>query len=44
VVVAAMGQEPRLGRWARDAGARNGVLIHRWGVDDEGESTDDDEE
>jgi ribosomal RNA-processing protein 9 len=27
-VVAAMGQEPRLGRWARDKDARNGVLFH----------------
>ena len=27
-LVAAMGQEPRRGRWARDGGARNGVLFH----------------
>lgn len=29
VVVAAMGQEPRLGRWSRDRKAKNGLLIHR---------------
>lgn len=29
VVVAAMGQEPRLGRWSRDRRAKNGLLIHR---------------
>jgi ribosomal RNA-processing protein 9 len=27
-VVAAMGQEPRLGRWVRDKAAKNGVLFH----------------
>ena len=27
-VVAAMGQEPRMGRWARDGEARNGLLLH----------------
>ena len=27
-LVAGIGQEPRLGRWARIASARNGVLIH----------------
>lgn len=27
-VLAGVGQEPRLGRWSRDAGARNGVLLH----------------
>lgn len=27
-LVAGMGQEPRLGRWARDGNARNGLLIH----------------
>jgi ribosomal RNA-processing protein 9 len=36
-VLAGMGQEPRLGRWARDAGARNGVLMHALHVADEGE-------
>lgn len=29
LVVAAMGQEPRMGRWGRDGGARNGLLVHR---------------
>lgn len=28
-VVAAVGQEPRLGRWLRDRAARNGTLVHR---------------
>lgn len=28
-LVAAVGQEPRLGRWARDDAARNGVLFHK---------------
>jgi ribosomal RNA-processing protein 9 len=28
-VAAAMGQEPRMGRWARDGAAHNGLLIHR---------------
>ena len=27
-VVGALAQEPRLGRWGRIAGVRNGVLIH----------------
>lgn len=27
-VMAAVGQEPRMGRWARDGGARNGVALH----------------
>ncbi|GAB4819398.1 hypothetical protein N2152v2_006444 [Parachlorella kessleri] len=27
-LVAGMGQEPRMGRWLRDAQARNGVLLH----------------
>ena len=27
-LLAAMGQEHRMGRWARDPGARNGVLMH----------------
>ncbi len=27
-VLAGMGQEPRLGRWARDSQARNGLLLH----------------
>ncbi len=36
-VLAGMGQEPRLGRWARDAGARNGVLMHALTVTEEEE-------
>lgn len=28
-LVAGLGQEPRLGRWARDASARNGILVHQ---------------
>lgn len=28
-LVAGMGQEPRLGRWARDGTAKNGLLIHQ---------------
>jgi ribosomal RNA-processing protein 9 len=28
--VAALGQEPRLGRWGRVGNARNGLLVHRW--------------
>ena len=27
-VLAGMGQEPRLGRWARDGTAKNGLLLH----------------
>jgi ribosomal RNA-processing protein 9 len=27
-VVAGVGQEPRLGRWARDVAAKNGLLVH----------------
>jgi ribosomal RNA-processing protein 9 len=27
-LVAAMGQEPRLGRWLRDGSAKNGTLLH----------------
>ena len=30
-LVAAVGQEPRMGRWARDPRARNGLAIHRLG-------------
>lgn len=33
--VAAVGQEPRLGRWGRVAEARNGLLVHRWDLADE---------
>ncbi|GJP71943.1 hypothetical protein CLOP_g2728 [Closterium sp. NIES-67] len=28
-VIAGIGQEPRLGRWGRNAAARNGVVLHR---------------
>ena len=28
-LVGALGQEPRLGRWSRIAGARNGVFLHK---------------
>jgi len=34
-LLAAVGQEHRLGRWARDCGARNGVLFHALQLDDE---------
>lgn len=34
-LVAAVGQEPRLGRWVRDKKARNGLLIHKLDVDSE---------
>jgi ribosomal RNA-processing protein 9 len=34
-VLAGMGQEPRGGRWARDAHAKNGVLMHRLRLDDD---------
>ena len=27
-VLAGMGQEPRLGRWGRDSGAKNGLVLH----------------
>ena len=27
-LVAGLGQEPRLGRWARDCKAKSGILIH----------------
>jgi hypothetical protein len=29
-------QEPRLGRWGRVGGARNGLLVHRWQLAREG--------
>ncbi|KAG2502173.1 hypothetical protein HYH03_000660 [Edaphochlamys debaryana] len=32
-VVAAVGQEPRMGRWARDPRARNGLALHRLAVE-----------
>eukprot|EP00879_Flechtneria_rotunda_P023386 GHRR01024736.1.p1 GENE.GHRR01024736.1~~GHRR01024736.1.p1 ORF type:complete len:167 (+),score=58.63 GHRR01024736.1:419-919(+) len=35
VCAAAVGQEPRLGRWGRIARARNGLLIHRWELSDD---------
>ena len=34
-ILAGMGQEPRLGRWGRDAGARNGVQLHQLSLADE---------
>lgn len=34
-LLAGMGQEPRLGRWARDKKARNGLLLHRLALRDE---------
>lgn len=34
VVLAATGQEPRLGRWVRDGGARNGLVVHRLGLNE----------
>ena len=36
-VLAGMGQEPRLGRWARDGAARNGLLLHRLSLEDPAE-------
>ena len=33
-VLAGLGQEPRLGRWARNPKAKNGVLLHSLVVDD----------
>jgi len=33
-VVAGVGQEPRMGRWLRDAAAQNGVFIRRLDLDD----------
>ena len=29
LLVAAVGQEPRLGRWMRDGAARNGLFVYR---------------
>ena len=44
-LLAGVGQEPRLGRWGRDAGAKNGVVMHRLDhVVDEDDSDEDDEE
>lgn len=34
-LLAGMGQEPRLGRWARDPGAKNCVLIHQLQLEEE---------
>ena len=28
-LLAGMGQEPRMGRWSRDARGRNGLLLHQ---------------
>ncbi|WWD21731.1 hypothetical protein CI109_106218 [Kwoniella shandongensis] len=36
VLVATVAQEPRLGRWIRDKEAKNGVLVARLDLDDEG--------
>ncbi|GLC40987.1 hypothetical protein PLESTB_000954900 [Pleodorina starrii] len=33
-VLAAVGQEPRMGRWARDARSRNGLALHRLKLED----------
>jgi ribosomal RNA-processing protein 9 len=38
--VAALGQEPRLGRWGRVGNARNGLLVHRWELADDAGSDD----
>jgi ribosomal RNA-processing protein 9 len=38
--VAALGQEPRLGRWGWVGNARNGLLVHRWELADEAGSDD----
>jgi len=47
-LLAGVGQEPRLGRWGRDAGAKNGVVMHRLDhiVEDDSDEddSDDDEE
>lgn len=43
-VLAGMGQEPRLGRWGRDAGARNGVLLHSLEVAEGAAGADGDED
>ncbi len=42
--VAALGQEPRMGRWGRDAGARNGLLVQRWELNANGDGDDDDDD
>ena len=34
-VLAGMGQEPRLGRWGRDSGAKNGLQLHMLELDKE---------
>lgn len=34
-LLAGIGQEPRLGRWARDPGAKNCLLIHQIELEDE---------
>jgi ribosomal RNA-processing protein 9 len=33
-VLAGTGQEPRLGRWARDGSAKNGLLLHMLSLDE----------
>ena len=34
LIVAAVGQEPRLGRWMRDGKAKNGIAVYRLEVRD----------
>ena len=34
-LLGALGQEPRLGRWARDPAAKNALLVHSLDFDDE---------
>lgn len=36
-LVAGVGQEPRMGRWLRDAKARNGVVVHQLHLENEAE-------
>lgn len=43
-LLAGVGQEPRLGRWGRDAGAKNGVVMHRLDHIVEDDSDDDEED
>lgn len=42
VLVAGLGQEPRMGRWLRDPAARNGVLIQPLQLADEGAAAGED--
>jgi ribosomal RNA-processing protein 9 len=36
LLVAGLGQEPRMGRWLRDSSARNGVLVQPLSLQPEG--------